>query len=104
MDFTPITLNAKDRIRQRAEWAFDVTCEQLRQNALAEAAYDLFTLYHHELDVWAYLKGTLGERLLTPQQLVLIEHLFLASRVGSLEGLAANVKDIPVYLQFSIRW
>ena len=50
------------------------------------------------------IKGTLGKRLLTPQQLVLIEHLFLASRVGSLEELSANVRDIPFYLQFSIRW
>jgi len=104
MDLSPITLSSKDRLRQRAQWAFDQVINELREDALAEAAYDLFTLYHHDLDAWAFLKGTLGERFLTPQQLVLVEYLFQASRVGSLEELAANVKEIPVYLQFSIRW
>ena len=104
MDLKPITLSSKDRLRQRAQWAFEQVVNELREDALAEAAYDLYRLYHEDLDAWAYLKGTLVTRMLTPQQLILVEQLFLASRVGSIEELAANVRDIPLRLQFSIRW
>lgn len=103
--FKPIELSAQDKLKQKAQWAFDTMVAQVTDNAYAEAAYDLYQLYNGDVDTWSFLKGTIGERYLTPQQLMLVEALFKVSQAGSLEALTENfAKDIPVYFEFHIKW
>ena len=42
--FKPIELSVEDKLKQKAQWAFDTMVAQVTDNAYAEAAYDLYQL------------------------------------------------------------
>ncbi len=95
----------RDKLRHKADWAFVTLVDQLEQDAVSEAAYDLFQLYHGDIDTWSFLKNSLAERFLTPQQRVLVDSIFKVSQSSSLEDLASKVlSDVPIYIKFSVSW
>lgn len=103
--FEPLGISAEDKAKQKLEWAAQILETELMENAYAEAAYDLYKLYHGETSVWSLLKERISERFLTPQQALVLDILFKISMASSVSDLANEYKKhMPAYLEFSIKW
>lgn len=104
-NYLSMGITATDMARQKVEWAAEILEAELKESAYAEAAYDLYRLYSEEVSVWSLLKERISERLMTPQQALVLDILFKVSQAGSVEQLTESFKkELPAYLTFSVKW
>lgn len=107
---TDLLLNERQLARKRQQRLHINRCvsilsDELEQHAYAEAADDLFRLYHGEPGVWAVLKRKLQERFQDAKQLMFLDLLFKVSQAGTSSELAKNyAREIPAWLESAVRW
>ena len=61
---------------------------------LAQAAAQLFDLYHNHTAAWGRLKGSLDRKQIKPLQRLLLDQLLAASQANTLEEVGARIEEI----------